>query len=405
MDELNKQQEIIEEQKEEEKQVQQEVLEDIPSTEDNVETDDATGELQGTDEGSDKSEEVEDSAGEGGEAGEGVSEESESGESVQQAEQGEANKEPETVGEPPVEEQEQVDETEKEEEEVQQDGQEETPQVDDKEKELEELRVKVAEIEEERATETAITEFETLKANNDRELQDFNQRVFQDIKTLCAHYGVPMDMDFEEMRQVHPDKYNILQQILHQADEATAAKEAEIAEVEHNKALDMVFKKADKVMQKYNLSPEVAQEACNTFVAIMHDAGIKNLKDDLAAKVELAVARAKMIAGDVKDVKKDVEKVVEDVEKTVEDVKDAIVDVAKEAPKMEKSLDEFKEGASVGEKANAEPINESNVLQLWQAKEGDDRLAFFKQHQDLIQRAYLSDPKNGYLRDERGRIL
>lgn len=390
MDELNKQQEIIEEQKKEEKQVQQEVLEDIPSTENNVETDDAAGELQGADEGSDKPEEVEEGTTDGGTTGEET--EPESDKSVQQAEQSEegdgedgAKEKKETVDESPVEEQEQVDEI-----------KEKVPQVDDKEKELEDLRAKVAEIEEEKATETAITEFETLRANNDRELQNFNQKVFQDIKTLCTHYGVPLDMDFEEMRQVHPDKYNILQQILHQADEATAAKEAEIKEVEHNKALEMVFNKADKVMKKYNLSPEVAQEACNTFVAIMHDAGIKDLKGDLAAKVELAVARAKMIAGDVQSVVNDVHKTEEDIAKTVKDVKNTVADIVKETPKMEKSLDEFKEGASVGEKANAEPINESNVLQLWQSKEGDDRLAFFKQHQDLIQRAYLSDPSNGY---------
>ena len=262
---------------------------------------------------------------------------------------------------------------------------------DDTPTELDELKAKIEELEAEKEIDNAMKELEDLRVQHQQDLDSLDNMTKHRIIEECNRYGVPVDMDINEMKEVAPDKFNILQQIVSKADEVRNQVQVEMQEVERKKATELVFSKAEKELKKYKLSQEQLQEAAITFVDIMHETGIKNLKEDIAAKVELAVARAKMI-------KADIDVTVEAGKKVVEDVKEAIKDVAEETANkpMKKSLDEFKESATVGEKAQAEPINESNVLAIWRSKEGTDRLEFFKEHQDLIQRAYISDPSNGY---------
>ena len=263
--------------------------------------------------------------------------------------------------------------------------------IDDTPTELDELKAKIEELEAEKEIDSAMKELENLRVQHQQDLDSLDNMTKHRIIEECNRYGVPVDMDINEMKEVAPDKFNILQQIVSKADEVRNQVQVEMQEVERKKATELVFSKAEKELKKYKLSQEQLQEAAITFVDIMHETGIKNLKEDIAAKVELAVARAKMI-------KADIDVTVEAGKKVVEDVKEAIKDVAEETANkpMKKSLDEFKESATVGEKAQAEPINENNVLAIWRSKEGADRLEFFKEHQDLIQKAYISDPSNGY---------
>lgn len=263
--------------------------------------------------------------------------------------------------------------------------------TDDTPTELDELKAKIEELEAEKEINSAMKELEDLRVQHQQDLDSLDNMTKRRIIEECNRYGVPVEMDINEMKEVAPDKFNILQQIVSKADEVRNQVQVEMQEVERKKATELVFSKAEKELKKYKLSQEQLQEAAITFVDIMHETGIKNLKEDIAAKVELAVARAKMI-------KADIDVTVEASKKVVEDVKEAIKDVAEETADkpMKKSLDEFKESATVGEKAQAEPINENNVLAIWRSKEGTDRLDFFKEHQDLIQKAYISDPSNGY---------
>lgn len=263
--------------------------------------------------------------------------------------------------------------------------------TDDAPTEIDELKAKIEELEAEKEIDSAMKELEDLRVQHKQDLDSLDNMTKHRIIEECNRYGVPVDMDINEMKEVAPDKFNILQQIVGKADEVRNQVQVEMQEIERKKATELVFSKAEKELKKYKLSQEQLQEAAITFVDIMHETGIKNLKEDIAAKVELAVARAKMI-------KADIDVTVEAGKKVVEDVKEAIKDVAKETADkpMKKSLDEFKESATVGEKAQAEPINENNVLAIWRSKEGADRLEFFKEHQDLIQKAYISDPSNGY---------
>lgn len=255
-----------------------------------------------------------------------------------------------------------------------------------------ELQEKVAAFEREKEIEEAIKSFEETKKNNQKQLEEFHNTIGQRIVDECARYGVPIDMDIDKMRVEAPDKFNILQNILAKADEVTNQVIDDIANKERQEAQQIVFRKAGEAMRKYKLTPEQVQAAADTFVEIMHDTGIKNLGKDLEVKVELAVAHAKMIKADLDKVKEDVVKTVEDTKKAIEEVKEAKADTisdvkAEEAPKeevKEDKLAEFKESATPGDIAGAEPINESNVEAIYASKTGKDRLKFFAEHKDLL---------------------
>lgn len=371
----------------------EELLNEVPSTEEvektnessevQVSTEDATESETGQDEQTKGAEEDEVVADEGGEAGEETSEgdgEDTEDSTKEKVEEENSSKEVDTkdLNSSSVEnEGEQSVDTER--------------KTDNTPTELDELKAKIEELEAEKELDSAIKELEDLRVQHQQDLDSLDNMTKRRIIEECNRYGVPVDMDINEMKEFAPDKFNILQQIVGKADEVRNQVQVEMQEVERKKATELVFSKAEKELKKYKLSQEQLQEAAITFVDIMHETGIKNLKEDIAAKVELAVARAKMI-------KADIDVTVKAGKKVVEDVKEAIKDVAEETANkpMKKSLDEFKESATVGEKAQAEPINEHNVLAIWRSKEGTDRLDFFKEHQDLIQKAYISDPSNGY---------
>lgn len=371
----------------------EELLNEVPSTEEVEETnessevqvsvEDTTESEAGQDEPTEGTGETEVVDDEGGEAGEEISE--------GDGEDTEDSKEEEKVEEDSSEE---VDTKDSNSSSVENEGEQSVDveeKTDDTPTELDELKAKIEELEAEKELDSAMKELEDLRVQHQQDLDSLDNMTKRRIIEECNRYGVPVDMDINEMKEVAPDKFNILQQIVSKADEVRNQVQVEMQEVERKKATELVFSKAEKELKKYKLSQEQLQEAAITFVDIMHETGIKNLKEDIAAKVELAVARAKMI-------KADIDVTVEAGKKVVEDVKEAIKDVAEETANkpMKKSLDEFKESATVGEKAQAEPINENNVLAIWRSKEGADRLEFFKEHQDLIQKAYISDPSNGY---------
>ena len=170
---------------------------------------------------------------------------------------------------------------------------------------------------------------------------------------------------------------------------------------------DYVFREASKVMCTYEMTEEQAQEAANTFVNIMNNVGIADVGEDLKAKVELAVARAKMIIPKVENVVKEVKEIVEDTKEAVKDV------IAEKAPEEEKSVKEpvqevveetpteapteaptanleaFKEGAAEGDAIvnNREGITVDNVLGTLSSLPFKARTEFYKKYADLIREA------------------
>ena len=180
---------------------------------------------------------------------------------------------------------------------------------------------------------------------------------------------------------------------------------------------DYVFREASKVMCTYDMTEEQAQEAANTFVNIMNNVGITDVGDDLKAKVELAVARAKMIIPKVENVVKEVKEIVEDTKEAVKDV------IAEKAPEEEKpaeepvqevveetpsetptespteaptaNLEAFKEGAAEGDAIvnNREGVTVDNVLGTLSSLPFKARTEFYKKYADLIREAGIQQFK------------
>lgn len=247
--------------------------------------------------------------------------------------------------------------------------------------EVEELRAKLADLEEEKQITKAINDLEKTINKNKQDLDLFRDKVREKVIDECLRYGVPVDMDIQEMKQVAPDKFNILQQILQKADVVTNEVIDGINAAEDKMRDEIIRSRAVKEMAKYTLTEEEAQETCNTFVRILREVGVKDFAEDIADKVGFAVARAKMIVSGKKPVE----------QPKVEEVKAPVEEPKKEEPKVEvvkKDLEEFKDSAVVGEKLPSGAITKENVMEIYTSKTGKERLQFFAEHQDLIAQAY-----------------
>lgn len=248
--------------------------------------------------------------------------------------------------------------------------------------EVEELRAKLADLEEEKEIAKAINDLEKTINKNKQDLDLFRDKVREKVIDECLRYGVPVDMDIQEMKQVAPDKFNILQQILQKADVVTNEVIDGINAAEDKMRDEIIRSRAVKEMAKYALTEEEAQETCNTFIRILHEVGVKDFTEDIADKVGFAVARAKMVISGKKPVE----------QPKVEEVKAPVVEEPKkEEPKVEvvkKDLEEFKDSAAVGEKLPSGAITKENVMEIYTSKTGKERLQFFAEHQDLIAQAY-----------------
>lgn len=354
----------------------QEELEKETSTAETPQEGDATGELQEADKNVDSDKQVEEGEGTGEETGD----EAPEGDKQEPVEQeNSSTEEPSKIDEEVVD-------TEKENTLPSVEATEENGMVEENSEgtppnELDTLRAENEELKYQKAITETIDKYRETVAKNAKDLQDFNAQVDNFIVEKCRRYGVPTDMDFEAMRSSAPDKYNILMNILNEAEQARQDAIMEVRNEERKAAQNIVFLAAGEEMKKYDLTEKELEEASSTFVRIAHETGIRDLKEDLAAKVELAVARAKMIAGDVKKVAKEVSEAVDAAKEVVEDTVQAVKDV-KEVTK--KSLDAYKEDASVGETNAATPITKANVMKIYNTLPTEDRLDFYKNNMKLI---------------------
>lgn len=318
--------------------------------------------------------------------------------------------EPEVKEEAPVEE---VTEPEKEEELTEPETVKEEVDVDAIKAELEELKAEKAEA----------AEMEALGKENARVANEFNQLcqgLGKGLEEAFEKYSIPTDKTIEELEKEDPAKAQLARNLTKQANDIIEAAKKDAEAFLNEKAHEVVFKKADRLLQKMDISEEEAPIVAETFLDIIAQAGIKDLHDDLKAKLELAVAKAKMVvkaAGKTVDVvktaadvvKEHVDKVadkIEKVEEIISDKKDTFdekdikekpkeegkpaekVPAKPEPPKVVEEIDraEFEEG--VGSKSEpASGINVNNVLQKMAALPFKDRNAFYKEHFALVEEA------------------
>lgn len=262
-----------------------------------------------------------------------------------------------------------------------------------------------AELEDLKAEKAEAEEVEALGRENARVANEFNQLcqgLGKGLEEAFEKYSIPTDKTIEELEKEDPAKAQLARNLTKQANDIIEAAKKDAEAFLSEKAHEVVFKKADRLLQKMDISEEEAPIVAETFLDIIAQAGIRDLHDDLKAKLELAVAKAKMVvkaAGKTVDivkgaadvVKEHVEKVAEKIDKVEEIVKDepAKKEEVKEEPPVEpkEEIDksEFEEG--VGAKSEPASLSVDNFLERLDQVKDLDKPAFIKANYALFEAA------------------
>ena len=268
-----------------------------------------------------------------------------------------------------------------------------------------------AELEELKAEKAEAEEVEALGRENARVANEFNQLcqgLGKGLEEAFEKYAIPTDKTIEELEKEDPAKAQLARNLTKQANDIIEAAKKDAEAFLNEKAHEVVFKKADRLLQKMDVSEEEAPIVAETFLDIIAQAGIRDLHDDLKAKLELAVAKAKMVvktAGKTVDVvktaadvvKEHVDKVAEKIDKVEEiisDKKDLKGEPAKkeeepaktvEAPVEEIDKSEFEEG--IGAKSEPASLSVDNFLERLDQVKDLDKPAFIKANYALFEAA------------------
>lgn len=252
-----------------------------------------------------------------------------------------------------------------------------------------------AEIEELRAAEEErqeVNELSNLVQTLDAGYTKVLDGIQKAVNDTLDQYGIDKTKTLEEIRKEDPAKAAIAEDIIRAANQVKDVNEREANKQITDKQNHIIFKKAEKLFNKYNLTQEQGQVAADTFVQIMLSVGVNDLQSDLEAKVELAAAKGKMIHPDV--VKEPVkEEIKEPVEKPTEPQTEPPTEAPKQPDKKvtteKPSLNALKEGVTEGVSAanNSSPVTVDNVLQLLVAQPSKLRTTFYEQHEALINEA------------------
>ena len=262
-----------------------------------------------------------------------------------------------------------------------------------------------AELEELKAEKAEAEEVEALNRENARVANEFNQLcqgLCKGLEEAFEKYAIPTDKTIEELEKEDPAKAQLARNLTKQANDIIEAAKKDAEAFLNEKAHEVVFKKADRLLQKMDVSEEEAPIVAETFLDIIAQAGIRDLHDDLKAKLELAVAKAKMVvktasktvdvvktAADV--VKEHVDKVAEKIEKVEEVIKEEPAKKeeepakAVEAPVEEIDKSEFEEG--IGAKSEPASLSVDNFLERLDQVKDLDKPAFIKANYALFEAA------------------
>lgn len=244
-----------------------------------------------------------------------------------------------------------------------------------------------------------LRELAIMKHQAETQLDDTTNQVHDALIKTIKKYEIPEDKTLNELRAESPEKAAILEGLLVKAQEVIQDTSAQLSAQVEERAQDILFNKAGKMFEAYKMTEEQADIAAATFINIMNQVGINDLGEDLAAKVKLSVAQAKMDSPDVVEVTPDQEEekeeVIETKEETVqksEEVKDEVPpaeEVTEEALSTEEKkpdISEFMEGIE-GNASKASDVNTDNVLAKLNALPFKERTKFYKENMDLINEA------------------
>ena len=311
-------------------------------------------------------------------------------------------------------------EEEEQEEEVTEKSQEEEDNIEEIKRELAELK---AEKEDEARERELVEVAQNVEVEYDRVVKGINEA----LRETLEQYQIPVDKSIQELEKEDPAKAQIARNLLVQAKQALDFNTQRLSNQYKSKEQDVIFTKAERLFNKYELSSEQAQVAAETFVSILQASGLQDLKEDLAAKVELSVAQARFkvptVTPPVETVKEETvkeapkveaeptvepekadenkpeEEVSKPEEKAEEKAPEAPAEefklergVAKEAVsrKVVNNLDDYKEGingSSSIEASKTSTVNKDNVLAKLAALPPKERQKFMKENFALVNAA------------------
>lgn len=271
--------------------------------------------------------------------------------------------------------------------------------------ELAQARAEIESLREAEETRRIVENINIAAVKVEQEVSKFDVGLSKALQETFEQYNIDLNKTLDELKSEDPAKFAIAQELIAHAENIRAQRVAELQAplVEAQKAY--IFREASKAMCQYEMTEEQANEAANTFVNIMNQTGIADIENDLKAKVELSVARAKMIIPNVEKVETKVEEKVE--EQVKEEPTEAPTDAPTEAPQEEVKeevaveepkvdLEAFKEGAAEGDAIvnNREGVTIDNVVQTLNSLPFKQRGEFYKQYEDLIRAAAIQSFKN-----------
>ena len=204
-----------------------------------------------------------------------------------------------------------------------------------------------AELEELKAEKEERADVENLNRENARVAREYDElcgQVSSRLEAKLKELGIPLDKSITDLEAEDKAKAEIARKLIGDANELIERAKAAATDFLNKKAQDVIFKKADRLLRKYDVTEEEADVVANTFLDIIAQSGVRDLEDDLRAKVELAVAKAKMVC--------------QHVSKTAEVVKEKADEVTEKIEKVEKIINPPKAEESVEE---TEPKEESKV--------------------------------------------
>ena len=270
----------------------------------------------------------------------------------------------------------------------------------EEESELDKIKAELEEVKAVREEEKSIKEFETQMRADEVYMDRVRGNIAEQLTRALKDIGVDLNTTMEELEKANPDKAARARQFLEEARRIEAYEQQKREQARNERLQEIVFQRAGRLFDKYKLTDEEGDVAAETFVNILHEVGLKDLDDDLVAKVELAVGRTKLLVDRAKNVVKEVKDIAKEAADIVTDVmtptpevnpdeekvKEELVKEPEPAPEPKIDVAAFEEGAPSTVSA---PIGEKKdiLAELESITNTRERVAFYSEHAKEIEAA------------------
>lgn len=299
---------------------------------------------------------------------------------------------------------------------------EEKPEVVEEQVDIDAIKRELEDLKAERQEAIEVDALNKESAKVAREYDEFCSTIGNALENRFKELNIPLDKTIEDLKKEDATKAVVAEGLIREANELIERGKRDANNFLMNKTRDLVFKKADRLLKRFDVTDEEAEVVADTFLEIINQSGIRDLGDDLLAKLELAVARAKMVCGTVSKTAKKVSEKAEQVKEVIEKVEEVISDKKdinpEEPPKKEEDLrkeeeqvedvqepdkkgevitpeatedipdlSEFEEGTGNQSGPVTERITVDNVLEKMLALPFKQQPAFYKEHYALLEEA------------------